>query len=209
MWDNIANIFLPVAHIWTIFSLLLCLLLWVGRPFFMQSLCLVLLDMMVNVALKGTFKLPLNPSLHEGYAFPSGHMQITTVFYGWLAFHVRSFTFRILMFILCVGEGFGLIHYDYHNLRDVMGGVVFAWLLILLYRGTLHLFKQATPWILICFATLCMLYNAGIYLKAIPPHAKQSYEFLLAVLLCERILSKNGKKTQDWLPVDSVKVNFL
>lgn len=54
MLNHLADFFLPVAHIWVILSLLLCLLLWVGRAFFMQSLCLVLLDMMVNVALKGT-----------------------------------------------------------------------------------------------------------------------------------------------------------
>lgn len=209
MLNHLADFFLPVAHIWVILSLLLCLLLWVGRAFFMQSLCLVLLDMMVNVALKGTFKIPLNAWLHGGYAFPSGHMQITTVFYGWLAFHVRSVTFKGLMLLLCIGEGFGLIHYDYHNLKDVIGGFISALLLIALYRATLGFFKQATPWVLLCFSSLCMIYNAVCYHHATPPHAVQSYELLLVVLLCERILSRNGKKTQDWEPIHAIKVSFL
>jgi hypothetical protein len=198
MLNHLADFFLFFSHIWVIFGFVLLYLLWVSRAFFMQSLALLMIDMMVNVALKGTFKIPLNALLHEGYAFPSGHMQVTTVFYGWLALHVPSWAFRALMLGVCLGQGFGLIHYQYHNLEDVIGGFCVALLLIALYR-----------WFLICFSTLCMVYNAQIYHNAIPLHAMQAYELLIGVLLCERVFSKNGKNTQDWHVIPSIKVNFL
>ena len=187
--------------------ILLFYLIGVSRIFFLQSLCLTLLDMMINVALKGTFKLPLLTD--GGFAFPSGHMQITTVFYGWLALYVPSLVLRCLMLVVCIGQGMGLIHYHYHNLMDVIGGFIVGVLLIVSYRGILSVFKRHTPWILILISTGCMLYNMVIYQNGIPMHAKYAYELLLGVLLCERILSKNGKNTHDWEPINVLKVTFL
>ncbi len=207
--DHVANFFLFFSNIFVVAAILLVLGLRIGRAFFLQCFCLTFLGMIVNVALKGTFKVLPPPFLEGGYAFPSGHMQLTCIFYGWILLHVRSSVLRGCLFMLCLGQGMGLIHYHYHTLFDVLGGVFFATLMIVLYRKTLFWFKKQTPWVLLCASSLCMLYNLYAYKGGIPLHAVQSYEALLVVLILERIFSKNGKKGQDWQAMDLTKVSFL
>lgn len=204
MLDYIADFFLFFSNIVVIGGFLVFFLWWGGRAFFLQLFCLTLMDMIINVALKGTFKI-FPPGIPEGgYAFPSGHMQLTCVFYGWLLLHVRSIALRCCLVVLCIGQGMGLMHYHYHTLMDVIGGAVVAFLLIVLYRGALKIFKAQIPWILLCLSSLCMLYNGYAYKSSIPLHAIQSYEALLVLLLIERILSKNGKKGQNWQVINSI-----
>ena len=67
-----------------VFAIVLLGWLFIDTSIFRHLAYLACLSIIVNVALKGTFKVPLPPELHVGYAFPSGHMQFATVFYGWI-----------------------------------------------------------------------------------------------------------------------------
>ena len=60
--------------------------IWINKRVFMHGIFIVLFGMMLNSALKMTLQVPLPPALGivEGYAFPSGHMQVAVVLYGWL-----------------------------------------------------------------------------------------------------------------------------
>lgn len=92
-----------------------------------KVIVLVLFTMIFNGFLKSIFLVPLNPALGiQGYAFPSGHMQVATVCYGFL-FQLYSQTrFWIIFPLIIGGIGFGLIHEGYHNLTDVGGALVFG-----------------------------------------------------------------------------------
>lgn len=88
---------------------------------------LVLFTMIFNGFLKSIFLVPLNPALGiQGYAFPSGHMQVTTVCYG-LLLQMYSHTYlRIILPLIIGGVGFGLIHEGYHNFTDVGCALLFG-----------------------------------------------------------------------------------
>lgn len=195
----VADCFLLFSHFELLVSILLIGFMFINRALFFQTACLALLDLMVNVALKGTFKVPLSPLLHKiGYAFPSGHMQLAMVFYGWLALHLRYSFFRVITLLILIGVGAGLIHYDYHNLLEVSGGCLFGVLLIACFQWLLSYCKQKTAWVLFLAATLCMGYNVWIY-TAIPRHAIIAYIVLTILLIIERIVSKNGNKFNSWV----------
>jgi hypothetical protein len=62
----------------------------------------------------------------EGFAFPSGHMQVAVVFYGWLFLIYEQTLIRALLLIVLSGIAFGLIQQGYHNFSDVIASVVFG-----------------------------------------------------------------------------------
>ena len=98
-----------------------------NRTLFYHTACITLLSMIINVALKHTFQLPLSLNIgHIGYAFPSGHMQLAAVFYGFLALHTKKPRLYLLTLILLGGIGFGIVHFNYHNWTDIGGAFFFA-----------------------------------------------------------------------------------
>ena len=108
--------------------------LWLGRNIFFHATCLLLISILLNIALKHSFQIPLAPELgKEGYAFPSGHMQATAAFYGWLWFKSNRVVVRIVLSAVLVGIGFGLVQLGYHNYQDVAGALFFAALLGVVY----------------------------------------------------------------------------
>jgi len=98
-----------------------------GSVIWGNSILLVLLTMIFNALLKSLFLVPLNPSLGgEGYAFPSGHMQVAVVFYGTMFQAYSNLIFRKILLLIIAGIGYGLIQQGYHNIWDVLGAVVFG-----------------------------------------------------------------------------------
>ncbi len=180
---GLANFFLFFSHFECVIPIILLGLVFRPQVFF-QTACLVLIDIVVNVALKGTFKVPLSPILNKiGYAFPSGHMQFATVFYGWLAFNFSWPWLRVIIFVLLFGIGCGLIHYDYHNFLDVTAGIIFGLLLIYLF------YVSQAIWFWLLFASFCMLYNAFVYTE-IPMHAQIAYDLFVIITTMKRAEKK-------------------
>jgi len=142
----------------------------------------MLFSIIINVALKIAFHVPLNPSLHmDWYAFPSGHMQLSTVIYGCLAYKITNRHFRTLMAALLIGIGGSLIYFGYHNMIDVIGGFVCGVLLILLYIHILH----EKPWMVLLSASIATLYSVAVF-SPMPLHALIAY-FTLCVLVIIQI----------------------
>lgn len=187
MPNILADFFLTFSDLSVIFAILLIGFIFVSRPVFIKLACLSAFDIIVNVALKGTFKVPLAASLHKiGYAFPSGHMQLSTVFYVWLLMQRPLKSLHLLIAVILIGIAGGLIHYDYHNGYDVLGGFVCGLLLISLYRYILTLYPEKWPWIIGGMATVLMLYNFIVY-QPIPTYAWTSYLTLWVFILIERV----------------------
>lgn len=98
-----------------------------------RALFLLLFSMIFNAFLKSLFQVPLSSEIGTGFAFPSGHMQNSAVLWGWLSLEVKRKSFSALSVILLCGIAFGLIQQGYHSLVDILGALVFATLLIILY----------------------------------------------------------------------------
>lgn len=164
------------------------------RKLFYQAACLALFSILVNVALKGLFKVPLSPVLGKiGYAFPSGHMQLATVFYSWLALHSASKFFRVLVFMILMSVGFSLVHYGYHDRADVLAGFLCGAGLILGCRIMLFSMPLIFPWFLVVGASLLMIAEGLIY-PVIPRHAWYAYGVLLVLVFLGRISRLNMVK---------------
>ncbi|MCC8398105.1 MAG: phosphatase PAP2 family protein [Rickettsia endosymbiont of Labidopullus appendiculatus] len=108
--------------------------LFIRRTIFAQALFLLAFTIIFNAVLKSFFQVPLNPKIGKGFAFPSGHMQASVAFYGWVIWSMHNNILTILLSIVILGIGASLIYCGYHNLYDVLGGIVFAILTI----GLLH-----------------------------------------------------------------------
>ena len=75
--------------------------------------CVLLFTTILNILLKYTFEIPLNPALNiKGFAFPSGHghMSSGVVFYGWFFANIRYSLLRIIIVVILTGMGFSLIY---------------------------------------------------------------------------------------------------
>ena len=106
-----------------------------SKPIFARSLYLMAFTMIFNAFLKSLWQIPLNPALNiEGWAFPSGHMQVACAFWGWLAYEFDNKKFRCTIAVLLIAFGLSLIHFDYHNLNDVVAAAMFAILEIMVFR---------------------------------------------------------------------------
>lgn len=162
--EFITSAVLSLSHGGLVLFLIILGFIWMSRPIFYDVVCLLALSILCNVVLKLIFQIPLAPTLcKEGFAFPSGHMQALTVFYGYLGFRFQNSGFSVLIVALLLGYGFSLVYAGYHNYEDVLGAVFFACLLMLMYQmGTLK-YPKAWPWILWGISTALVLRIALIH----------------------------------------------
>lgn len=186
MITHIAEFFLLFSHATIIVPLVFAGVIWVDRTIFLQVICLVLFSMILNIALKNTFQVPLAATLHKaGFAFPSGHMQTATVLYGWLALKFHNLYFRIFTIIVLTGIGMSLVYMGYHNYFDVAGAVFFAMILILCLTWIAKKKAKQLPWLLILMATVLM-----IYISLIAPLPWTIYFLLLGSAITTALLAQ-------------------
>lgn len=192
--DGIANSFLFFSNSHFIIPFLILSFIWFERSIFYHAIILVLLSILVNVALKVSFQIPLAPFLNKkGFAFPSGHMQLATVLYCWLAYELKQKWFSLLIIGMLSGIGCSLIYYGYHNFYDVIAGVFFA---LLLLSGYLVLIKKADSFsslILIGLATAAIFYIMLRY-SPIEAYVWTAYYALLGFLTSTSLLKNKIRK---------------
>jgi membrane-associated phospholipid phosphatase len=187
--DTVARFFLGFSHLYLIIPMLVLGLIFLNKNLFYHALCIMLFSLVINIALKVTFQVPLAPFLNKaGFAFPSGHMQLATIVYGWFALKIPSTRLRVLIGLILVGVGFGLVYFGYHTVVDVLGGVFFASLLITFYAFMQFEHNKVLPWILITTSSLAMVYIA--WRSTIFPHAWVAYCSLLVLIIPERLFLK-------------------
>jgi len=165
MLDNVCRFFLAFSHDTIIIPLIIIGYIWIDKKVFFHGICLLLTSMLLNLALKITFQVPLAPSLgKEGFAFPSGHMQSSIVLYGWLLKSINKLLIKVLIILLLIGIGVSLVHLGYHNYFDVFGAVFVGILLIFTYNWFLKSFKERIlSMIVLLFNTLLMVYIGLLY----------------------------------------------
>lgn len=203
--DLSAQFFLFFSNVPVVITLLGLSYLYLGHAFCLQWSSLILLELIFNVTLKGIFHVPAPGITELLYVFPSGHMQLTTVCYGWLAWHLESFTLRMLLILLCVGQGYGLIHEHYHSLLDVVGALLAALSLLITYRGLLYSAPAQAPWIILGIATGLTWYNHTLY-TVVPVHAIYAIEILWIMIVIDRLYVHWKPQMHDWRPIELIRI---
>jgi hypothetical protein len=164
-----------------------------------QHACLLILFTMIfNTLLKSLFLVPLNPAIgKEGFAFPSGHMQVSVAFYGWVFWAYANRSVRGLILLILTGVGWGLMQQGYHTLEDVVAAAVVGIITIYGFAKITHLsFIQNNP----AHLGLCLIPVAGLmmgvihYRIGIPPHIIVTFMGLVGIVmgcfLKERLFAK-------------------
>lgn len=105
-------------------------LLWI-------CVCLTLADLYI-IALKLTFTVPMFPHLGVGYAFPSGHMNLSIVFWVFMAHQYPRFDWLLMLWLPIAGSAIVLM--NYHTTLDVFGAVFFAFLFLWILQSVLKYF---------------------------------------------------------------------
>lgn len=181
--------------------LLLCILLVCRQgELAYKTLLFVACCVVVNVALKVTFQVPSHMTHAKGhFAFPSGHMQFSTVFYGWITYYLHKNSFQqrksaghawgaidnlkiyllysLLMLVLS-SVGYGLVIAGYHSAIDVVGGWVVGTLLVSSFGWIEIKIPRYVPLLVACIVTICMVYIPFQYLP-VPKHAWRSYQIVI------------------------------
>jgi hypothetical protein len=183
MLDNIASLFLRFSHDIIVVPIIILGFIWLKRETFYHAICLLLFSILYSHALKVYFQIY---SPIYGLIFPSGHMLAPTVLYGWLAYKYKNITFKIMVLILLCGIGASLIHFNYHDYNDVIGGAFFAIILLLTYNFILQKRPEFLLYFNLILANVFMLY-LSIRLDNILPHLWLSYYALMGFTISSKI----------------------
>ena len=143
--------FLATARVYLFVFLLLLILK--KYPLFRSLFIVCTTSVLINASLKFYFKTPLMPHLGPGYAFPSGHTQFATVFYGWLA--LSNFYKTRYFFLLITAIGFSTFDQHFHSINEIIAGFLIGFLIIEIFHQTPILnYKKS----LFIFNTLLLTY---------------------------------------------------
>lgn len=188
MLDGLYSFFLSFVHEPVLLPLIIIGYIWLDKRVFFHATSILLLGMLVNGALKYTFRIPLSPSIGKtGFAFPSGHMQTSVTFYGWLFNATNQRTIKAAILIVLFGIALGLIHFNYHDIVDVLGGIACAVLLISLYKYLLKRYGEGNLSIISILLSTCLM----IYIYAVDgirPHSFMAYYSLIGLSASEFFL---------------------
>lgn len=167
-----------------------------GPIVWVNACLLILFSMIFNTLLKSLFLVPLNPAIgKEGFAFPSGHMQVSVAFYGWVFWAYAYRGARSLILLILTGLGYGLIQQGYHTLEDVGAAVAVGILTVYAFvKITRFSFIQNNP----ARLGLCLIPVVGLmigiihYRIGIPPHIIFAFVGLVGIAVvwygCSRFL---------------------
>lgn len=185
MIDNIALFFLKFSHDILVVPILILGFIWLNREVFYHSICLFLFSMIYGYSLKVFFQIY---SPIYGLIFPSGHMLAPTILYGWIAYKYNNLVFRIITLILLCGIGISLVHFNYHDYFDVIGGVFFALILIIAYNFILENKPQLILGMTLILSTTLIVY-LYIKLNNMLPHLWLSYYALIGFSISNKIFN--------------------
>ena len=124
-----------------------------------QLVLLLLFVMVFKTFLKDLLKIPLpvsSPSLN--YAFPSGHIYFSTVFYFWIAFYKQSLKFAVFATIILFLTSFAIIFNGYHYFSDIIFTFLFGIATILIFNKFFVSIKERLNMFLFISCILYILY---------------------------------------------------
>jgi membrane-associated phospholipid phosphatase len=104
-----------------------------------------------NAFLKDLFQDPrppaafaLDPRVGDSFGLPSGHAQIATAMWLWLAYEIHRRWAWIAAIVIAVGVSASRIYLGVHDIEDVLAGVLLGLATVVIYRGFVS--DVAKPW---------------------------------------------------------------
>lgn len=126
-----------------LFGLFLPLIYWsIERPLGLELIYLNILAQFVTALVKLAFAMPrpgaagLIPygAMPESFSFPSGHAQVSVTIFGYLAIRTHNPWLRLLWLSFIPLISFSRIYRGVHYPQDVIGGILFGFIAIGLFR---------------------------------------------------------------------------
>ncbi len=122
-----------------------------GQAMFTRLAMLVGIIGLSNTLLKDLFQDPrppiefaLDPRVGDSFGFPSGHAQIATAMWLWLAYEIRRGWAWAVAIVIALGVGASRIYLGVHDLEDILGGILLGLATIVVYRGLVS--DALKPW---------------------------------------------------------------
>lgn len=138
--DLVTRLFLLFGNEYTYLLIILIGLLTPKAQTFKHIIVLLMFTMIYNLWLKSLWQVPLPETVgHPGWAFPSGHMHASTIFWGMLAIHINKTWLRALVPLILGLHGFALVNAGFHYVPDVFASVAFGCVSLLIYHYALRL----------------------------------------------------------------------
>jgi undecaprenyl-diphosphatase len=183
--------FLRFGHNDIIISIAVLGILFHRHKSYDKALCFLCFSMIVNQLLKSLFKIPLFPHLGKGYAFPSGHMHSTMIFYGYILSKEKDLRMKIALAFILLMESFCLVYLNFHNWNDVLGAIGFALIELAVYQLLREVFSERFIAVLsIALSIVTMLSLRFILHIDIKAHVWMSFYVLCSTLVCIKFFSK-------------------
>lgn len=199
MLDSFLSAVLSFSHLNSIILIIFLGLLFVDRKIFFNLTLLLIFSIIVNVALKVTFKVPLPEFLHKDwFAFPSGHMQASTVVYLWIAKQLQNRIVNAVVYLLLTLIGYALVHFGFHNVIDIVAGFLVAVVLIYSAQKLVNHDLQNILNGLLIISTILVLYSFFRFPKPLP-HSWSVYLLLLVIRVlytCRAAVQRNAIAAQ-------------
>jgi glycerophosphoryl diester phosphodiesterase len=116
-----------------------------GKQAFTRLTMVVGLAILTNSFLKDLFQDPrppiefaLDPRVGDSYGLPSGHAQIATVMWLWLAIEFRRAWAWAAAILIAAGVGASRIYLGVHDMEDVLAGTALGVATVVIFHGFLH-----------------------------------------------------------------------
>jgi membrane-associated phospholipid phosphatase len=117
---------------WYVFMLLMGLRKKNQINIFYWGMIGAFLSILYNGCLKNFFKVPLMPHLGVGYALPSGHIELATFIYLWLA-KFKIFFLHKFFFVLIPLLALAIVKLHFHTPIDAICGIIAGGLFFVIY----------------------------------------------------------------------------
>ncbi|MDR3031002.1 MAG: phosphatase PAP2 family protein [Holosporales bacterium] len=155
-------------------------------------LLLVMLTRFLNALLKSVLPfIPLPNPMLEGSAFPSGHMQISSVFYIWLLFRYKSSLLKSLPMAILFCGGYAQVYCSFHYTIDIVAApLISAFVVFSFFRFTRKLTENERLSIILAMSTflVIILYKVGLACYTKDEYLIKTYYkilgFSIAHMLC-------------------------
>ena len=122
---------------------------------------LLCFSMIYTEVLKDVFQMP-RPPMHgqdvEGYGFPSGHTGFYSMFCIWMFLTYQNKVVKILSIFVLSISCWLLVYDGYHYTRDIIGGLIFAGVVMYAYKKFVSKIDELKKFMYIATLTTALLF---------------------------------------------------